>query len=373
MRSFLGWLAVLFLQCALGAGLEAQTNSCELTYDFVSGEPLSAIVPGSTCLNVGPFQDACYVGTYQCPAICWDCLLGTPSGGAPINLATGDTFITQSDLSIPGLGGGLSLSRTWHSQFPFDESVPTSGMFGGNWRSTYEDLIYVDPGGLVKYVKGTGGIWTLGLGGTAGTSEAGWTTWPYSMIAPANGNMALSYNVSSTVNAAYWTLTFNTGEKRTFTVYNGNCPLTPPYCNTLPMTGYLTSISDRNGNTTQLSYDSLNRLTTVTDPASRHLYFSYTGYLVTGVSSDAGISLSYAYDSLGRLTTVTKPDVTTVSFQYNGNSPFSLISAVLDTNGNVLEAHTYDTNGTRGLTSTRAGGVEAITITYPPPLLAAAP
>jgi hypothetical protein len=33
-------------------------------------------------------------------------------GGKPIYLANGDTWITQPDYSIPGLGGGLALTRT---------------------------------------------------------------------------------------------------------------------------------------------------------------------------------------------------------------------------------------------------------------------
>jgi YD repeat-containing protein len=108
-------------------------------------------------------------------------------------------------------------------------------------------------------------------------------------------------------------------------------------------------------------------LTTVTDPASRHLYFSYASQssnLVVGVSSDTGSSLSYAYDGQGRLITITKPDLTTLSFQYVQYSGVSLISAVLDSNGKVLESHTYDVQ-LRGVTSSRAGGVEAVTITYP--------
>jgi YD repeat-containing protein len=83
--------------------------------------------------------------------------------------------------------------------------------------------------------------------------------------------------------------------------------------------------------------------------------------LVTSVTSDVGLSLSYAYDSNGRLIQVTKPDLTTISFQYDSNS---LITAVLDSNGKILESHTYDSSG-RGLTSSRAGGVEALTLTYP--------
>jgi len=108
----------------------------------------------------------------------------------------------------------------------------------------------------------------------------------------------------------------------------------------------------------------LNRLVSVTDPVSRHLYFTYasgSSRLITGLTSDVGLSLSYAYDTQGRLTQVTKPDQTTVSFEYDSNS---LISAVKDTVGKLLESHTYDGSG-RGLTSSRAGGVEALSVAYP--------
>lgn len=142
-------------------------------------------------------------------------------------------------------------------------------------------------------------------------------------------------------------MTFKNGEQRLFDNISGN----------------LIAIIDRNGNETQLTYDAVGRLVTVTDPASRHLYFSYgsqTSFLVTSVTSDFGVSASYSYDTQGRLNQVTEPDSSTLSFQYGANS---LISAVLDSNGKVLESHTYDSSG-RGLTSSRANGVDAVTISY---------
>jgi YD repeat-containing protein len=71
---------------------------------------------------------------------------------------------------------------------------------------------------------------------------------------------------------------------------------------------------------------------------------------VTSVSSTVGISLSYAYDAQGRLSQVTEPDLATLNFSYNSQS---LITSVPDSNGKVLESHTYDSQS-RGLTSTRA-------------------
>jgi YD repeat-containing protein len=219
------------------------------------------------------------------------------------------------------------------------ESASRTGMFGQKWRTNFEERILVGSDGYMKYSLGDGNFWSFGFTGQANNTDL------FSPNAPANKMATL---VQSTTN---WTLTFQNGEQRVFDVTSGN----------------LLSITDRNGNVTTLTYDPSFRLVTVTDPASRHLYFSYasaTSYLVTGVTSDVGISLSYSYDNLGRLIQYTKPDNTTTSFQYNDPNP-NLITAVLDSNGKVLESHTYNTCG-QGVTSARAGGVEAITVSYPP-------
>jgi YD repeat-containing protein len=206
-------------------------------------------------------------------------------------------------------------------------------MFGPNWRSTYEERIFMGSDNWLKYSRGDGGYWSLGIG-TGGN---------FVVASPASMSASLVQTDS------YFQLTFLGGEQRQFDL----------------VTGLLKAIIDRNGNTTQLSYDSSNRLVTVTSPASQHVYFGYGNAsfpnLVTSVTSDFGVSLSYAYDAQGRLSQVTKPDLTTVSFTYNAQSQ---ITAVTDNNGKVLESHTYDSSG-RGLTSSQANGVNAVTVTYP--------
>jgi YD repeat-containing protein len=193
----------------------------------------------------------------------------------------------------------------------------------------------------VKYSRNDGAYWSFAYAGAA-----------YAPVAPANATATLTLDSNST----YWTLTFQNGEQRIFSYSSG----------------WLTSIIDRNGNTTQLTYDAINRLVTVTDPGGRHLYFGYannSSYLITGVTSDVGLSLSYSYDSQGRLIQVTKPDHTTLSYVYDSNS---MITAVKDSDGKTLESHTYDSCG-RGLSSSRAGGVEAVTLTYNQPCWTPAP
>jgi YD repeat-containing protein len=227
-------------------------------------------------------------------------------------------------------------------------------MFGPNWRSNYEERVYIDDDSTIAYARGDGSVWNFVFGGSASFSSAAPpnTYATYLTAAPAKSTANLFIAPTT------WTLVFENGEQKSFDATSGN----------------LLSITDRNGNTTKLTYDASFRLTTVTDPVSRHLYFSYaspTSYLVTGVTSDVGISLSYSYDSQGRLIQYTQPDGTTISFQYSDPDSI-LISAVLDSNGKILESHTYDSQA-RGLTSSRAGGAEAVTVTYPSGILAILP
>jgi len=322
---------VVALQCALSQNATAQTNNDPCVNWVGNGcNALGMPCPGwFNCQVEGPWLTVCQVKNLYCtpPVPCNHC----PSAGNPISLASGNTFIEQADVKLPGLSGGLRLVRMWNSVWPSNEGTFQVGLFGSNWRSTFEERVFVDNDHYIKYARGDGSFWAFGYNGTT-----------YGVAAPANITATLAYG------STYWTLSFQNGEQRLFDVNSGN----------------LVAIIDRNGNTTQVAYDATARLTTVTDPASRHLYFGYgsgTSRLVTSVTSDVGISLSYSYDSQGRLSQVTYPDLTTISFTYNSQS---LITAVTDSNGKTLESHTYDSNN-RGLTSSQAGGVQAVTASYP--------
>jgi YD repeat-containing protein len=334
---FVSLFVVGILMFALSGSAAAQVNpACAIytQYCAACGDPGYGYFG---CIGEGPFLALCLVMTPVCqpPAAnketCPTCGTPvTPTAGGPISLATGNTYIKERDLSIPGLSGGLTLVRIWNSIWPSTQMASQVGLFGPNWRSNFEERVFVGTDNYVKYARGDGSFWSFGINGSS-----------WSLAAPANVSATL------TPGASYWTLTFQNGEQRLFDNTSGN----------------LIDIIDRNGNTTQLSYDSVDRLVTVTDPVSRHLYFTYasgSSYLVTGVSSDTGPSLSYSYDSYGRLSVVTKPDSSTLTFNYDSNS---FISSVVDSESKIFESHTYDSSG-RGLTSSRAGGVDAVTITY---------
>jgi YD repeat-containing protein len=179
-------------------------------------------------------------------------------------------------------------------------------------------------------------------------------------------------------------VTFQNGEQRVFSVNPFYLILDPNNTSDVSFwtnVGRLVSIIDRNGNTTSLNYNtesigccqtSYTTLSSVTDPVGRHLNFTYgTGAsspYVTSVTSDSGsgISLTYAYapSLLGGsvLTRVTQADNTFVTFTYDASNN---ITSVNDTNGKLLESHTYDASS-HGLSSARASGVDALTVNYGP-------
>ena len=324
---------VALLLIAPPAAAQSQPNPCLNITTWWITDPLPAgyfyygTYPGAFVYLVAVHGTQCSPPP-ECP-----CSAGAsaPTGGWPVYLANGDTYIEQNDISLPGLGGGLSVRRTWNSVWPANEAAYSIGLFGPNWRSTYEERVFMGGDNYLRYARSDGGFWAFGLASSGS----------FVPVSPAN----LSATLTQT--ASYWLITFKSGEQRHFDLH----------------TGLLTAIVDRNGNTTQLAYDGTNRLTSVTDPASRHLYFNYNGssLLVSSITSDFGVTYSYGYDAQNRLYQVTKPDLTTITYTYN---LLSQITQVTDSDGKVLETHTYDSSG-RGLTASQANGVNAITLTYP--------
>ena len=296
----IGLLGVLAC-CLMSSPAKAQAGSC-LAFDtwyplfdgpYPPGWFYYSEYPGTFAVLIAAYTGQCGGSARPDESRC-DARNSAPTCNHPITLTTGNTFITQNDLSLPGLGGGLTLTRTWNSMWPSSQLSSQIGIFGPNWRSTYEERIFTGSDGNIKYSRADGSYWSFASG----------------------------------------------------------------------ITPQLIAILEPNGNTPTVSYDGTNRITTVTDPASRHLYFNYpngSSRLVTSVTSDFGVTLSYVYDVQNRLSVVTFQDGSTATFAYDANS---LITSVTDSQGKILEAHTYDSKG-RGLTASQANGVNAVTITYP--------
>jgi len=74
-----------------------------------------------------------------------------------------------------------------------------------------------------------------------------------------------------------------------------------------------------------------------------------------------GMVATYTYDSSSRLTKLSYPDGSALNFT---NHPYSSMTlSVTDSRGKLLESHTYDAQD-RGLTSSRAYGVDSVSLSY---------
>ncbi|MFL6387111.1 MAG: DUF6531 domain-containing protein [Terriglobales bacterium] len=282
------------------------------------------LFPGNQSPPSGFAEPAGLGPAHQCTAAC----------GEPIDATTGNTYVSAQDLSIPGFGGGIGLSRTWNSLFALAGPPNVTGMFGDSWRSTYEELIQQTDTSTLRYWRGDGNAWDFTF--VAGTG--------YLLSKPSDEHASLVYDSG----AGVVTVTFKDGTVKRFdSAHNYS----------------LTSITDRNGNATSLTYDSSARLSQVVAPSGAALNFQYQNAqfpsLVTGITSPAG-NVSYTYDASQRLTSVAYPDASGMTYAYDSNS---LLTSVTDSLGHLTEGHTYDTFR-RGLTSTRGSGADSINLVY---------
>lgn len=271
-------------------------------------------------------------------------------GGEPIDFATGNVYIAENDFAFPGRGGGMRLDRSWNSLYSeanetVSGGVVPIGMFGNGWTSSYEENLELsENNGNVYYHRADGSVWTF-LPVSNGV---------YSLTRPQTSVATLTSSPASS--PGYWVLALTSGEKRYFdTTF-----------------GLLRLIEDRNHNMTTVLRDATNRIVRVTDPVGRSLYFNYgtstTLGLVTSVTSDAGLSTSYQYDSNSNLIQMTKTDGSSIIFENGNDDPsagYNMIVAVYDGQGKLLESHSYlEFGGGVGASSSRANGVEALTVSY---------
>jgi YD repeat-containing protein len=215
------------------------------------------------------------------------------------------------------------------NQFP----VRQSGMMGDSWQANYEENLEVISTGAT-YRRGDGSSFEYSYNSKSKT---------YTLMSPLDERASLTFNSHTST----YTIALLDGSQRIFN-----------------SAGLPTAQIDPNGNQVTISHDASNRITQVTDAAVRVLTFNYAtpGFpnLVSSMRDSVGTIASYTYDSLGHLASVTYADGSAINYNSDGAG---LILSVTDSQGKILESHTYD-NLRRGLTSARANGVDQVTVSY---------
>ena len=211
--------------------------------------------------------------------------------GGPVDCATGNQVVTQTDLTVGKRGPSFGLTRTYNSQLAAAQSQP--GPFGYGWNASY--------GAKLTFNEEVGTVTVHQDDGSAVVFETG-TSGQY---VPINGFVEATLAKEGS-NYLYilpdqTTLHFNS-------------------------TGQLTSEVDRNGNTLTMAYESKGHLESITDGAGRKVTLAYNAEgQVESVKDPIGHVVKYTYES-GDLATVTLPDETKPSWQYKYNSAHELTS-----------------------------------------------
>jgi RHS repeat-associated protein len=282
------------------------------------------VTPDSTVtINVSPSDDGANQGKNSCPNDS-----GLPvDPGKPVNVTNGNMYLQQTDYRLPGIGDGLEITRTYNSK------NQTAGLFGYGWSSILDESVVPYGTKLLRLNLPDGRAVYLTRSSTSD---------PY-LAAPMSFYGQVVKNVDNT-----YTLTFKDGRVHQF---NAN--------------GRLTSFADRNGNTITLTLNGSGNPTTITDASGRTITLTYDSFTkIATISDSTGTIATYVHAFWNRLTSVTYADGSKYVFTdvFSGNNVY--LTTVKDALNNVLESHTYDSQG-RALTSEIAGnGTERYTFNY---------
>jgi RHS repeat-associated protein len=221
----------------------------------------------------------------------------------PVNCATGVFWHEFTDVSVPGRGVPLQLTRTYSSI-----NAEVDGPFGYGWSSSYGMSLSIDS------ETGAGTVHEEG-----GSSVMFPPSGPGEFEKPPRVLASLRENGDGT----YSFIRFSDHIQYVFAA-----------------DGRLLSEVDRNGNATTLSYSG-GKLTTITDPSGRTLSLAYSGSHVSAVTDPMGRTAEYAYDGAGDLVEAIGPLGRTWHFSYDG---FHRLLTMTDPRNGVT-ANTYDPAG----------------------------
>lgn len=245
----------------------------------------------------------------------------------PVALTTGVKEEMMTDIAFGGARGGISLGRIYTSDLAI---VGISGHFG----------------------RGTRSNWEISVSGSLTVGGAARVTWPQEI-----GGRLFNYTRTNSDGTLVFTTTSRTNllgdELKKLT--NGNIEYRSKNGDMMKFdsTGRLTSMVDRNSNTTTLTYSG-NNLTQVTDPVGRSITMIYDGQGKI-ISATDPINRTWTYTYSGEvLATATDPLGHSMQYTYGIAAK---LESVRDKRGNIIKSIAYANN--RVISQTFAdGGVE---------------
>ena len=285
---------------ATGAATDVHTVS-----DFSQG-PIGGVVTGTQRSGGG---GGISPGTCDCKA------------GEPVDVATGDYFETDTDASVATYGPALNFTRTYDAVLAQEESASSApGPLGYGWTDNMAMSLALN----TDYDTSVTGDVTLNQ---SNGSQA-------LFVPPVSGACAYPYFGPGTSNTycalpqVLGSLTYNSGSS-TYTLVEH-----PRTTYTFNSSGQLTSITDPNGDSETVTYNSPSPGTgdcpsgagsceTVTAASGRTITLGWSGSgdtgTITSATDNLGRETTYTYSG-GSLTSVTDPLSEVTSYTYDSSN-----------------------------------------------------
>jgi len=247
--------------------------------------------------------DGNWKGTYTskecCELLCKIC---------PVYANTGQYQKTFTDLTVPGIGPALNITRTYNSQ------EWASSLLGHGWVFNFGRRLIITRNKAGEKVVGV----------LLETGEKNF----FKEDSDGALERLTDYGVT-------YDLIKNTDNTYTIVSRNGTWY-------ELREDGKIAKIIDPNQNELVFTYNSVGCLSRITNASGNYLDFQLgANGKIASVSDNLGRTISYAYDENGNLVSVTDPMGNVTQYLYNSNN---LLAQIIDARGNVVESATYDNN-----------------------------
>lgn len=252
---------------------------------------------------------------------------GPDSVGCPVSVSTGNMYLDQTDIVVPGAGPPLAFTRHYNSQ---NIAAGKYGILGPGWTHSFEASLQQQTGGSWILQRGDGtALYFLDQDGD-GIAEP---------LTPVSEQSSISVQSDGTR-----VRSFRAGGAE---YYDSN--------------GRLSSIRDAAGLVLTVNHNPDGTVSTVKNASGRVLTFTYASGQLTGLSGPGGLVTATFTYTTGQLQTVSYRDGSGYSFDYVSQR----LTAVKDNTSpaHVLESHTYYPDG-RAQTSSKADGIDTYTLTY---------
>jgi hypothetical protein len=261
-------------------------------------------------------------------------LSGKVSCGEPFDVGSGNMYLSVPDYATVGQNP-LSFTRYYNS---FTLSDTYAVALGSNWRHNFDRYLHI--------------INPSAIYGVTAERETG----QYVNFSSSSGTYTPDSDVdySLSKSGTTWTLTAPDDTVETYSQSGAEATLS--------------TVKLRNGYTQTMHYTS-GKLSSVTDTYGRTLGMSYTGSLLTGLTTPDSLNLTYGYVAFSsgghQLSTVaynTSP-ATHQTYAYSNASFPAALTGITDENGHSYSSWTYDSSG-RMATSQLSGGVNYTSVSY---------